>query len=84
MSKDISPNLNINSVATEFSVSRATVWRWRRDGKLPEPDFVIGEHPYWNRDSLYQRLRAQANGASENNLTTKTPEAFEGQNGGEL
>jgi hypothetical protein len=84
MSKDISSNLNINSVAIEFSVSRATVWRWRRDGKLPEPDFVIGEHPYWNRDSLYQRLRAQASRASHDNLRTRTPQTSNDQNGGEL
>ena len=84
MSKDISSNLNINSVATEFSVSRATVWRWRRDGKLPEPDFVIGDHPYWNRDSLYQRLRAQAYGVSDDNLRTGTPQTSNDQNGGEL
>ena len=78
------PNLSINALAVELSVTRATIWRWRRDGKLPQPDFVIGDHPYWNRDSLYQQLRAQANGVSENNLAAETPEAFKEQNGGEL
>ena len=50
------PNLSINALAEEFSVTRATIWRWREGGKIPEPDFVIGDHPYWIRDSLYKKL----------------------------
>ena len=50
--------LTIQSIATEFQVNRATVWRWRKEGKLPKPDYLIGDRPYWDRETLYQFIKS--------------------------
>ena len=50
-------NLNVSLLCEEFSVSRTTIYRWRTAGKIPEPDFVIGDKAYWNRSNLYTYLQ---------------------------
>jgi len=50
-------NLSISKLCEEFSVSRTTIYRWRTEGKLPKPDFIIGDKAYWNRNSLYTYLQ---------------------------
>ena len=31
--------------------SPTTLWRWRKTGRLPQPDKIIGGRPYWKRDT---------------------------------
>ena len=77
------PNLSINSLAEEFSVTRATIWRWRKDGKIPKPDFFIGDHPYWIRDSLYKKLTSDKSELSLECQAEAELETSENQLGGQ-
>ena len=43
--------LSDKSIATRYSVSRATIWRWVREEKLPKPVKINGS-TRWNSDDL--------------------------------
>jgi predicted DNA-binding transcriptional regulator AlpA len=46
-------------LAQLLSVDPATVWRWRKDGTLPEP-VVIGGIKGWTEDQLRHLLHQEA------------------------
>ncbi|QSR35217.1 AlpA family transcriptional regulator [Marinobacterium iners] len=39
------------TLATRYDVSRATIWRWVREGHLPKP-FKINGSTRWSSDDL--------------------------------
>ncbi|RQP23337.1 helix-turn-helix transcriptional regulator [Piscinibacter terrae] len=53
-----SANVRLPVVATLFSISRATVWRWCRKGHLPQPTHIQGV-TFWNVGALRLCLLSQ-------------------------
>lgn len=55
--------LTVNSVklAKELNVSPVTIWRWKRDGKLP-PHFHLNGRPVWKLEDIEAWLSTQAAG----------------------
>lgn len=54
-----SANVRLPVVTALFSISKATVWRWCRDGHLPHPIRINGVTS-WNVGTLRERLAALA------------------------
>ena len=54
------PILSIEDIADRFSISRTTLWHWRRRGHLPKPTFQMGRRPYWDAAELTEFLKATA------------------------
>lgn len=44
--------VSYEEIATLLNVKKATVWRWRSTGVLPEPDGVISGQPLWQRERI--------------------------------
>lgn len=40
--------LTDHDMAVRYSVSRATIWRWTRDGKIPKPHRLTKGTTRWN------------------------------------
>ncbi|MDA9711421.1 helix-turn-helix domain-containing protein [Luminiphilus sp.] len=55
------PILSIEDIADRFSISRTTLWHWRRRGHLPKPTFQMGRRPYWDAAELTEFLKNTAN-----------------------
>ena len=62
---------SVRTLAKRWGVSRSTVWRWSRDGRLPQP-VKIGNCSRWTADQvqafeqgLIDQLEAQAAGGIE-------------------
>jgi len=47
--------VGLTQIAERLGVPRNTVDSWRARGKLPEPDLMIGIHPYWDWETIRQR-----------------------------
>jgi len=47
------------------NVSRATRYRWRKEGKLPKPDLVINGREYYLDRPLDQRAEREAASKAE-------------------
>jgi predicted DNA-binding transcriptional regulator AlpA len=54
-----SANVRLPVVAALFSISRATVWRWCREGHLPQPNRIQGV-TFWNVGELRAQLLSRA------------------------
>ena len=53
------PLLSAPQVCAELGgITRTTLWRWRREGVLPEPVQIRGRN-YW-RQSVIERVKGQA------------------------
>jgi predicted site-specific integrase-resolvase len=44
--------VGLTQIAERLGVPRGTVDSWRHRGKLPEPNLMIGIHPYWEWSSI--------------------------------
>ena len=52
-------NLNLirtSELSESLGVSRSTLWRWRRDGVIPEPLCLGPRIIAWKRDEVYDAL----------------------------
>jgi predicted DNA-binding transcriptional regulator AlpA len=67
-----SANVRLPVVASLFSISRATVWRWCRNGQLPPPT-RIGGVTLWNVGALRERLADKRGGNAIDDETPTTP-----------
>lgn len=47
----MSAYLSDKTLATKFEVSRATIWRWVKEGKLPHPVKINGS-TRWNEQTV--------------------------------
>lgn len=47
--------LTTAQVATRYQVSRETVWRWVRQGRLPQPYRFSPQAPRWSESELEAR-----------------------------
>jgi predicted DNA-binding transcriptional regulator AlpA len=45
-------------LAARWGLSRPTLWRYARDGKLPPRDFAIGDRRGWRRSTIEQHEAA--------------------------
>jgi len=62
--------LSDRSVAERYEISRATVWRWVSEGRLPQPVKLSGGSTRWLLSSL-ERFEADKGSSS----TTPTSQA---------
>lgn len=44
--------LNDREVAQRYSVSRITVWRWAREGRIPKPHKISTNTTRWHIDDI--------------------------------
>jgi prophage regulatory protein len=45
--------LSVNTLATRFDVTKATIWRWSSHGDFPSPIKIYGS-TRWTRDSILE------------------------------
>ncbi len=57
--------LNVSQIAANFGVSKATVWRWTKDGTLPAPVKLGFNTTRWRAADLEARPAAAAKTAAE-------------------
>ena len=51
--------LSDKTVAERYDTSRATIWRWAREGKIPKPVRLSAGSTRWNLDELLQFEKKQ-------------------------
>jgi len=51
--------LSDKTVAERYDTSRATIWRWTREGKLPQPVRLSAGSTRWKLDDLLQFEKKQ-------------------------
>lgn len=44
--------LSVNTVAKRYQVSRATIWRWVKEGHFPEPTKLASNTTRWELSAL--------------------------------
>lgn len=44
--------VSYEEIAEMLGVKKATVWRWRSTGVIPEPDGTISGQPLWQRERV--------------------------------
>jgi predicted DNA-binding transcriptional regulator AlpA len=54
----------VNRLATIFDCDRATIWRWRRDGVLPEP-ISVGGITGWTHSQIEHLIAQRQQQATE-------------------
>ena len=59
-----SAHVRLPVVASLFSISPATVWRWSRHGELPKP-IHVGGLSFWRVDELREKLDSRRSQESE-------------------
>jgi len=59
---------SVQNLADYFSVDRNTIYRWRREGLLPE-GFRIGQKRRWSSEELIHHLSPQCKLFKENSKT---------------
>lgn len=61
--KDVTPFLRDTEVAKRYGVSRSTIWRWVKDGKIPLPIKIGGGSTRWRFFDLeeWEKLQIRKN-----------------------
>lgn len=49
----------VDDLARALAISRTTIWRWTRDGRLPPPVYV-GTIPFWPAEQVRRHVGALA------------------------
>lgn len=44
--------LSAADLASRFGVSRATIWRWKREGKIPSPVYLGARCTRWREEDI--------------------------------
>jgi hypothetical protein len=61
---NIRRKLRATDLAARYGADPRTIYRWRKAGVLPPPDFIINNAPFWDEESIEvnerERLSAQA------------------------
>ncbi len=52
--------IRINELATYLNISKVTVWRWRKEGRLPPPRALGPKIVFWERETIEAWLDEQA------------------------
>ncbi|EJG1182143.1 TPA: helix-turn-helix domain-containing protein [Vibrio parahaemolyticus] len=56
--------IRINELATYLNISKVTVWRWRKEGRLPAACAISPRVVGWKRETIESWLDEQANNQS--------------------
>ncbi|MCX8924554.1 helix-turn-helix transcriptional regulator [Vibrio parahaemolyticus] len=56
--------IRINELATYLNISKVTVWRWRKEGRLPAACAISPRVVGWKRQTIESWLDEQANNQS--------------------
>ncbi|EJL6719476.1 helix-turn-helix domain-containing protein [Vibrio alginolyticus] len=51
--------IRINELATYLNISKVTVWRWRKEGRLPAACSISPRVVGWKRDTIELWLEEQ-------------------------
>ncbi|EGR0037881.1 helix-turn-helix domain-containing protein, partial [Vibrio vulnificus] len=54
----------VSELATYLSISKVTVWRWRKEGRLPAACAISPRVVGWKRETIESWLDEQANNQS--------------------
>jgi predicted site-specific integrase-resolvase len=61
---NIRRKLRATDLAARYGADPRTIYRWRKTGVLPPPDFIINGAPFWSEEVIEtnerERLSAQA------------------------
>ncbi|TOF63332.1 helix-turn-helix transcriptional regulator [Vibrio parahaemolyticus] len=56
--------MRVSELATYLSISKVTVWRWRKEGRLPAACAISPRVVGWKRETIESWLDEQANNQS--------------------
>ncbi|EKP4406572.1 transcriptional regulator [Vibrio parahaemolyticus] len=56
--------IRINELATYLNISKVTLWRWRKEGRLPAACAISPRVVGWKRETIESWLDEQANNQS--------------------
>ncbi|AYO08702.1 AlpA family phage regulatory protein [Vibrio parahaemolyticus] len=56
--------IRVSELATYLSISKVTVWRWRKEGRLPAACAISPRVVGWKRETIESWLDEQANNQS--------------------
>ncbi|MDW3122122.1 helix-turn-helix domain-containing protein [Vibrio sp. 1974] len=56
--------IRINELATYLNISKVTVWRWRKEGRLPAARAISPRVVGWKRETIESWLDEHANNQS--------------------
>ncbi|WP_341852336.1 helix-turn-helix transcriptional regulator [Vibrio vulnificus] len=56
--------IRVSELATYLSISKVTVWRWRKEGRLPSACAISPRVVGWKRETIESWLDEQANNQS--------------------
>lgn len=56
--------IRVSELATYLNISKVTVWRWRKEGRLPAACTISPRVVGWKRETIESWLDEQANNQS--------------------